>query len=95
LTQIEKVTFTTLLGRTVNKNTLTRQQRSAGWIKEGLKKFTQITDPKQVEEIRLYIGISKLTESFKTVFVPTGVATPKKSGLVKLTHAVSGQKRIK
>ena len=60
----------------MNKNTLARYSCSAEWVKEELKKFTQVTDPKQVEKIRLYIGISKLTESFKTFFVLTGVSAP-------------------
>ena len=61
----------------MNKNTLARHSGSAEWVKEELRKFTQITDPKLVEKIRLYIGINKLAESFKTFFVPTGVAAPK------------------
>jgi hypothetical protein len=60
----------------MNKNNLARQSGSSQWVKDELKKLTQITDPKQVEKIRLYIGISKLTESFKTFFVPKGVAAP-------------------
>ena len=60
----------------MNKNTLARHSGSAEWVKEELKKFIQVTDPKQVEKIRLYVGISKLAESFKTFFVPTGVAAP-------------------
>jgi hypothetical protein len=60
----------------MNKNTLARHSGSSQLVKEELKKYTQATDPKQVEKIRLYIGISKLTESFKTFFVPTEVAAP-------------------
>ena len=60
----------------MNKNTLARHSGSADWVKEELKKLTQVTEPKQLEKIRLYIGISKLTESFKTFFVPTGVVAP-------------------
>ena len=60
----------------MNKNTLTRHSCSADWVKAELKKFTQVSDPKQVEKIKLYMGISKLTESFKTFFVATGVASP-------------------
>jgi hypothetical protein len=64
------------------------------WVKEELQKFTQVTGPKQVKKIRLYMGISKLAETFKTFFVPTGVAAPKKSGLAKPTRIWSGQKYI-
>jgi transcription elongation factor Elf1 len=60
----------------MNKNTFAPQSGSAKWVKEELKKFTRVTDPKQVAKIRLYIGLSKLTESFKTFFVPTGIAAP-------------------
>jgi len=60
----------------MNKNTLARHSGSAEWVKEELKKFTQVNDPPQLKKIRLYIGVSKLTESFKTFFVPTGVAAP-------------------
>jgi hypothetical protein len=60
----------------MNKENLARHSGSAEWVKEELKKFTQVTDPKQVEKIRLYIGMGKLTESFKTFFVPIGVAIP-------------------
>jgi hypothetical protein len=63
-------------GEHMNKNTLARHSCSAEWVKEELTKFMQVTDPKQVEKIRLYMGIGKLTESFKTFFVPTGVAAP-------------------
>jgi hypothetical protein len=60
----------------MNKNTVARHSGSSQWVKDELKKFTQVADPKQVEKIRLYIGISKQTESFKTFFVPTGIAAP-------------------
>jgi len=60
----------------MNKNTLTRHSCSADWVKAELKKFTQVNDPRQVQKIKLYMGVGKLTESFKTFFVPTGVAAP-------------------
>lgn len=60
----------------MNKNTLTRQSGSSQRVKDELKKFTQVTDPKQMEKIKLYIGPSKLTESFKTFFVPAGITAP-------------------
>ena len=60
----------------MNKNTLANHSGSSQWVKDELKKFTQVIDPKKVEQIRLYVGKSKLTESFKTFFVPTGVAAP-------------------
>ena len=60
----------------MNKNTLVRHSGSSQLVKDELKKFTQVTDPKQVEKIKLFIGISKLTESFKTFYVPTGMALP-------------------
>ena len=60
----------------MNKNALARHSGSADWVKAELKKYTQVTDPKQLAKIRLYIGIGKLAESFKTFFVPIGVAAP-------------------
>jgi hypothetical protein len=60
----------------MNNNILAHHSGSADWVKAELQKLTQVTDPKQVEKIRLYMGISKLAESFKTFFVPTGVASP-------------------
>ncbi len=60
----------------MNKNTVARHSGSAEWVKAELKKFTPIIDPKQVEKIRLYIGVGKQADSFKTFFVPTGVAAP-------------------
>ena len=63
-------------GTRMNKNAIARHSGSADWVKEELKKFTQITDPKQVEKIRLYMGPGRLTKSFKSFFVPTGVDAP-------------------
>ncbi len=60
----------------MNKNTVTRHSGSSQWVKDELQKFTQVTDPKQVEKIKLYMGINKQTDSFKTFFVPTGVNAP-------------------
>ena len=63
-------------GKHMNKNTLSRHSGSSQRVKEELKKFTRVTDPRQVERIKLYIGMSKFTESFKTFFVPAGIAAP-------------------
>jgi hypothetical protein len=60
----------------MGKNIVTRQSGSSQLVKEELKKFTEITDTEQVEKIKLYIGVSKLADSFKTFFIPKGVATP-------------------
>jgi predicted RNA-binding Zn-ribbon protein involved in translation (DUF1610 family) len=60
----------------MNKNTVVRHSGSSQLVKDELKKFTQVTDPRQIEKIKLFIGISKLTESFKTFYVPTGMTLP-------------------
>jgi hypothetical protein len=54
----------------MNNSTITRHSGSSQRVTNELKKFTQVTDPKQVEKIKLYIGPSKLVESFKTFFIP-------------------------